>query len=146
MACTITISLVEESVEGDIGDDWTYSVAATVYDAADAILGSGRIAVPEHILKPGASQPPPQPAGVKIFAGECDARVHVELVLQAAEVDWLVDDPARQKILVPLECPGAGKAPVTTEATISVKVRESPQVLRGEAVFNVTLRLVATCL
>jgi hypothetical protein len=146
MACTITISLVEESVQGDIGDDWKYSITATARDPEDAITGTGRISVAEHVLKPGTAQPPPTPAGVKISGGECGTRVHVELAVQATEVDWLVDDPASQKVLVAIECPGAGKPPVTSDASISVKVRESPQVLRGEATFQVRLRLTATCL
>jgi len=160
MACMITVSVVEESVAGNIGDDWKYSIAAKAIDPAGTavetrpaagrlsapVYGSGRIAVPEHLLKPGATQPPPQAAGVKIPAGPCGTRVRVELTLEATEVDWLVDDPGTQKTTVAVDCPGSGKPPSTVETSISVTVREHPKLLGGEATFTVKLRLVANCL
>jgi hypothetical protein len=160
MGCTIMISVMEESVTGDIGDDWKYSIAAKAIDPAGTsheprstatrlaapVYGSGRIAVPEHILKPGGAQPPPQAAGVKIPAGPCGTRVRVELTLEATEVDWLIDDPGTEKTVVAVDCPAAGKPTTTTETSISVKVREHPKLLRGEATFTVKLRLQATCL
>ena len=93
MECKLTVSVVEESVEGDIGDDWEYSVTATVIDAKGRSIESGRIRVPEHLLKPGAAQPPPQAAGVKVRAGACGTFAKVELRVDVNEVDWLVDDP-----------------------------------------------------
>jgi hypothetical protein len=160
MGCTIMISVVEESVTGNIGDDWKYSIAAKAIDPAGTSLesrptatrlsapvyGSGRIAVPEHILKPGAAQAPPQAAGVKIPAGPCGTRVRVELTLDATEVDWLIDDPGSQKTIVAVDCPAAGKPTATTETSISVTIREHPKLLGGEATFTVKLRLQATCL
>ena len=160
MGCMITVSVVEENVTGNIGDDWKYSIAAKAIDPAGTavetrpaagrlsapVYGSGRIAVPEHLLKPGATQPPPQAAGVKIAAGSCGTRVRVELTLEATEVDWLVDDPGTQKTTVAVDCPGAGKPASSVDTSISVTVREHPKLLGGEATFTVKLRLVANCL
>jgi len=159
MGCMITVSVVEESVTGNIGDDWKYSIGAKAVDPAGTsvearptagrlsapVYGSGRIAVPEHILNPGASQPPPKVAGVKIAAGPCGTRVRIELTLEATEVDWLVDDPGTQKTTVAVDCPGSGKPPVTVDTSVSVTVREHPKLLGGEATFTVKLRLIATC-
>lgn len=159
MACMITISVVEESVTGNIGDDWKYIVAAKAIDPAGTSLeprptatrlsapvyGSGRIVVPEHVIKPGAAQPPPQAAGVKIPAGPCGMRARLELTLQATEVDWLIDDPGTEKTTIAIDCPDTGKPPASVETSISVKVREHPKLLGGEATFTVKLRLVANC-
>src|SRR5262245_14141744 len=100
MECKITVSVVEESLAGDIGDDWEYSVTATVLDATGAATASGRISVQEHRLKPGTSQPPPQAVGVKIPAGACGRAPKVELALDVSEVDWLVNDPASKTVVV----------------------------------------------
>jgi hypothetical protein len=158
MGCMITVSVVEESVTGNIGDDWKYAITAKALDPAGTTLeprpatrlsapvyGSGKIVVPEHLLKPGAAQPPPKAAGVKIQAGSCGTRVRIELTLEATEVDWLVDDPGTQKTTVALDCPGSGKPPATLETAVSVTVREHPKLLGGEATFTVKLRLVAAC-
>jgi hypothetical protein len=160
MGCMITVSVVEESVTGNIGDDWKYSIAAKAVNPAGTTppipamagrivaheYGSGRIAVPEHLLKPGTSQPPPKVAGVKIAAGPCGTRVRVELTLEATEVDWLVDDPGTQKATVAVDCPGSGKPPSSVDTSISVTIREHPKLLGGEATFTVKLRLVAACI
>ena len=156
----ITVSVVEESVTGNIGDDWKYSIAAKALDPAGTtvearpaagrlsapVYGSGRIAVPEHILKPDTSQPPPKVAGVKISAGPCGTRVRVELTLEATEVDWLVDDPGTQKTTVAVDCPGAGKPSSSVDTSISVTIREHPKLLGGEATFTVKLHLAAACI
>lgn len=146
MECKLTVSVLEESVDGNIGDDWEYGVTATVIDANGRSIESGRIRVPEHILKPGAAQPPPQPAGVKVRAGACNSFAKVELRVDVNEVDWLVDDPASKTIMVPIDCPGHGKPPFTREAEISVQVRERPKLLGGEATFKLKLKLSVVCI
>src|SRR5687767_192713 len=140
MECKLTVSVVEESVDGDIGDDWEYTVTATVIDAKGRSIEAGRIRVPEHRLKPGAAQPPPQAAGVKIRAGACGSFPKVELRVDVNEVDWLVDDPATSTVMVPIESPREGKPPFTKDATISIRVRERPKLLGGEATFKLTMR------
>lgn len=146
MECKLTVSIVEESVDGDIGDDWEYTVTATVIDANGRSIESGRIRVPEHLLKPGPPQPPPQAAGVKIRAGACGAFPKVELRVDVNEVDWLVDDPATKTVMVAIESPGQGKPPFAKETEIAIQVRERPKVLGGQATFKLRLRLAAVCL
>ena len=155
----ISVSVVEESVTGNIGDDWKYAITAKALNPAGTTLepkpasarlsapvyGSGKIVVPEHLLKPGSAQPPPKAAGVKLPAGPCGTRVRIELTLDATEVDWLVDDPGTQKTTIALDCPASGKPATTLETTVSVTVREHPKLLGGEATLSVKLRLVAIC-
>jgi hypothetical protein len=146
MECKLTVSVVEESVEGNIGDDWEYWVTATVIDAKGRSIEAGKIRVPEHQLKPGTTQPPPQAAGVKIRAGACGTPAKVELRVDVNEVDWLVDDPGTKTVMIPIDCPAQGKPPFTKDTVISIHVRERPKLLRGEATFKLTIRLMAICL
>jgi len=146
MECKLTVSVVEEGVEGDIGDDWEYTVTATVIDPNGRSLEAGRIRVPEHHLKPGTTQPPPSAAGVKIRAGACGAFPKVELRLDVNEVDWLVDDPGTTTVMIPIDCPGQGKPAFSKEVAMSVEVRERPKALGGKATFKLTLRLATVCL
>jgi hypothetical protein len=146
MECKLTVSVIEESLEGDIGDDWEYTVTATVIDPNGRSIESGKIRVPEHQLKPGTTQPPPQAAGVKVRAGVCGTFPKVELRLDVNEVDWLIDDPGSKTVLVPIDCPGEGKPPSAKETVISVQVRERPKALGGEATFKLKLRLATVCL
>jgi len=145
MECIITVSIVEESVVGNIGDDWEYVVTASVLDGAGAPVATGRMPVAEHILKPGTPQPPPQATGVKIPAGACGNVAKVELAIEVNEVDWLVDDPASRTVVIPVECPGPGNPPITRDAVVSITVREQPAVLRGQATFKLKARMVAVC-
>ena len=144
MDCKITFSLVQESLAGDIGDDWKYSVQAKVFNPG--LTGAGTINVPEHRLTPGTSQPPPGPAqAVVIPAGACGTGPRVELTVNATEVDWLIDDKGSKVVTVPMECPGPGGPPFTLEPEVAVPVRESPRFLGGSATLRVKVRLVAAC-
>src|SRR5437867_1723209 len=145
MECKLTVSVVEESLVGDIGDDWEYSVTATVFDAKGGTTGSGKIRVEEHRLTPGTSQPPPKVVGVRIPAGACGTPAKVGLTVDVKEVDWLVDDLATKTVVVPIDSPGVGKPPFTKEVVIPIQVREQPRVLGGEATFKLKVRLVAVC-
>jgi hypothetical protein len=146
MECKLTVSVVEESVEGDIGDDWEYTVTATVIDPKGRSIESGRIRVAEHLLKPGTTQPPPSVAGVKVRAGACGTFPKVELRLDVNEVDWLIDDPGSKTVLIPIDCPGQGKPAFSKEVAMSVEVRERPKALGGKATFTLKLRLATVCL
>ncbi|MCP4748394.1 MAG: hypothetical protein GY874_20000 [Desulfobacteraceae bacterium] len=144
MACKIIFSLLEESVSGNIGDDWQYSVEANVYNPF--LTGTGVIQVPEHQLTPGKAQPPPRPGQiVTIPAGTCGTKPRVKIIVNAAEVDWLFDDKGSNVIDVPMQCPGRREKPFTQDQQILVRVRESPRFFGGEAVFKAKVRLVATC-
>lgn len=144
MACVITLSLLQESLSGDIGNDWEYKVRADMVDPM--VFGSGVIEVPEHLLRPGVTQAPPDPArSVELEAGDCGAEVRVRLTLEATEVDWLVDDQGSNVLVITVECPPPGSAPKVFEPEISARVREAPGFQGGPAVLRVKVRLVARC-
>lgn len=144
MKCQITLDLVSESLDGDIGDDWAYSVEAKVFNPG--LTGAGTISVPEHTLKPGSSQGSPgRNLAVKIPAGACGTGPKVELTLNATEVDLILDDEGSNVIQVPMECPGPGGPPFTLEPEIVAKVLENPNFLGGAAKLTIKVRLTATC-
>jgi hypothetical protein len=145
MECKITFSLILESLVGDIGDDWKYSVRAEVLNPGPT--GAGTINVPEHRLTPGTSQLPPGVGQIVIPAGACGTGPRVKLTLNATEVDFLIDDKGSNTITVPMECPGPGGGTFTLapDPEIQVSVRESPGILGGAATLKVKVRLVAAC-
>ena len=144
MACKIAFSLLQESLRGDIGDDWAYTVEAVVLNPA--VTGSGTITVDEHRLRPGTTQAVPGAMqAVVIPAGPCASGARVELTLRAREVDFLVDDRGSNVIMVPVECPAVNGPPFTIEPEIEARVREAPGFLGGEATLTVRVRLVSTC-
>lgn len=100
MSCKITMSLVTESLAGNIGDDWEYSVEAKVFNPG--LTGAGTINVPEHQLIPGSTQAPPGGGrAVSITAGNCATGPRVALTVDATEVDWLIDDHDSNVLNVP---------------------------------------------
>jgi hypothetical protein len=144
MTCKITLSLISESLTGDVGKDWTYSVTADLLDPL--IFGSGTVQVPLHVLRPGTTQTPPSEGRVVQFdAGGCGGTVQVRLTLRATEVDPLVDDHGSNVLVVPVECPPPGGAPYTTEPEIAARVTEAPRVQNRVAELRVKVRLVARC-
>ena len=144
MPCTILMTVVRESLEGDIGDDWTYTVGATVLNPT--VVGTGDISVEEHTLSPGTTQEPPQPTrSLSLPAGPCGKQARVQLKLVAREVDALVDDTGDSSTSVSLTCPAADGPPIYVEQDIAVKVYEEPRVLGGEATLTVSVQLVASC-
>jgi hypothetical protein len=143
MTCKIDISLLSEFVDGDIGNDWQYSLAAEVADAGAA--ATGRIDVPRHTLKPGATRELIDSPSVTIDAGPCGARVRVVLTLAAAEVDWVFSDTGEDSAVIELDCPGPGADPVIREREVSAYVEERPRLLGGSANFVVGVRAVARC-
>ncbi len=144
MPCFITLSLLQESLSGDIGNDWEYVVKADMVDPM--VFGSGKIEVPEHLLLPGATQAPPNPErSVELSAGECGTEVRVRLTLEATEVDWLVDDNASNVVVVKVNCPAAGGEPTVLEPEIAARVREAHGYQGGLAVLKIKMRLVARC-
>jgi len=144
MTCKITLSLVQESLTGDVGNDWAYSIRADMLDPL--VFGSGTIQVPEHLLRPGTTQPPPdQGRAIQLDAGECGAEVRVRLILEATEVDFFVDDHGSNVLVVPVNCPAAGGEPITIEAEIAARVKEAPGFQGGVAELRVKVKLVARC-
>ena len=59
MACKVTMTLLTESQQGNIGDDWKYTLEAKVFN--QGLKGKASISVPKHKLSSGATQEPPGP-------------------------------------------------------------------------------------
>ena len=144
MPCLITMTLLQESLTGDIGNDWQYTVRADMVDPM--VFGSGVLQVREHLLRPGATQAPPDPdQSMELEAGECGGETRVRLTLEATEVDWLMDDTATNVLMVTVPCPVPGSEPIVLEPEIAARVKEAPSLVGGPAVLRIKLRLVARC-
>jgi hypothetical protein len=144
MAGTVQLELLTESQEGNIGNDWRYSLEAKVFN--EGLKGTGTISVPKHDLNSGDTQVPPgPPAPVTIPAGDGGASLLVRLKLDATEVDFFKSDSGTNTINVTLACPGEGGEAEVQETDIAVGVRESPGLVDETAVFTLRIRLTATC-
>jgi hypothetical protein len=144
MTCTLTLTLISETQEGTIGEDWKYSLAAKAFDGD--LDGEATIHVAKHKLPSGVIREPfgsPPPATV--FSGECEQGFLVRLQLTATEVDMFVDDVGTAEKELRIECPGPGGGKVTKELDISVGVRESPGIVPKTAIFTVRVRLGLAC-
>ena len=139
MACKITISLLSESQEGTIGNDWKYSLEARIF--TKKLTGKGTIKVPKHRLDSGKPQVPPGPPEVLVLpAGEAGAKIRVDLRLKVAEVDLFVNDTGEMFTSFKLSCPLVGDAAVVEEREISTGVDEEPSGI-GHAVFKLAYRV-----
>jgi hypothetical protein len=142
MACKATISLLSESQEGTIGDDWKYSLEAKIFGAgaSHALMGKGTIRVPKHRLDSGKTQEPPGPPEVLVLpAGEPGHEVLVDLRIKVAEVDLFQNDTAETTSSFKMTCPAAGAA-VAVERETSLGVDEQPSGV-GHAVFKLAYRV-----
>ena len=149
MACKITYWVEEESLVGDVGNDWSYSVIARVYNPT--LLGAGEIRQPEHRLDPGTTGLPPNRKRVELPAGASGSSPAVLLVLSATEVDWLSDDTASNQMVIVLQCPEPGATPLVREVDIAVRVTESSRIVKffkgaaASADLTVKIKLELTC-
>jgi len=143
MACTISVSLLSEHVDGNIGDDWQYSLEVEVFNPEST--GTGRLEVENHKLTPGVTQVPANQRTIVIPAGHCDATAAVKLTLTAAEVDLVFSDSNESTSEISVRCPGEGSRPLTFEREVSVHVEEKPRILGGAATLIVKVSLVAAC-
>jgi hypothetical protein len=123
-------TVLSESLTGNIGDDWKYSLEVQVYGSgagSHAMISEGTLEVPEHPLAAGATQAPPgPPAPLVLAAGEAGGEIRVELRLKAVEVDVMMNDTGEKTASFKATCPQAGAAAVTQEREISVGVEEEP--------------------
>jgi len=139
MAGKITISLLSESQEGTIGNDWKYDVEAKVISGTRA--NKGTITVPKHRLDSGKTQVPPGPPEALVLpAGEPGATVRVGLHVKVAEVDLFKNDTGEMTASFKLTSPPAGGAAVVEEREISIGVEEQPSGI-GHAVFKLACRV-----
>jgi len=139
MACTITISLLTESQEGTIGNDWKYEVQAKVFSGA--LAGKGTIKVPKHRLDSGKPQSPPGPPEPLVLpAGEPGADIRVALRFKVAEVDLFKNDKGEMTASFNLTCPPPGGAALVEERDVSIGVEEEPSGI-GHAVFKLAYRV-----
>jgi hypothetical protein len=142
MPSKLSYWIEEETVTGDVGDDWSYSLIARVYNPT--LLGAGELRQPEHRLQSGSSHPPPNRKKVELPAGECGSSPSVLLVLSATETDWLFDDTATNQMVIVLQCPGLGEPPIVREVDIAVRVAESPRIVaffKGHSTANLTIKV-----
>lgn len=139
MSCKLTMALVSEHQEGDVGDTWMYDLEVKVFSGS--LLGEATISVPKHDLEPDTPHEPfgsPQP--VVIFEGECEEELLLRLELTATEVDLLINDVGKASKDVRLEMPAPGCTVLNREVDISAGVRESPGIRNLNSIFTLRVR------
>lgn len=144
MACRLIMTLLTESQQGNIGDDWKYDLEAKVF--SEGLKGTGTIRVKKHTLASGATQEPPgPPAPVEIPAGSGGVELMIRLTLIATEVDFFKSDTGETQVNFHMPAPSPGTPPIVRETEVSVGVRESPGLIDETAVLTLKLRLEAHC-
>lgn len=139
MNSKLTMALVSESQEGNVGDEWKYVLEVKVFH--HGLQSEKSISVPKHKLSSGAVQAPHgEPRPELLFTGECKGELLVRMRLTATEVDLFINDTGSADRDVVLECPGPGGSTVTKEVDIAAGVRESPGILPKNAVFKLRVR------
>ena len=122
MTCRLTMALVSESQEGNIG--------------------GATLEVPKHQLESGAVRLPfGSPEPVLLFQGECEDELLVRFQLTAVEVDTFIDDVGKAGKDIRLEMPPPGTTQLVREVDIDVGVRESPGIRNNNAIFTLRVRL-----
>jgi len=145
MTCYVMVSVISESVTGDIGDDWKYTITGTT-TGDDGLPQHGSLTQDEHEIEPGAeAQDPPKPIGFTLNAGECGGVANIALTIKATEVDWLFDDTGSTTRTVTINCPGPGAPRNSKTEDVSLTVKENPAILGGQAKLNLKLSIVAYC-
>lgn len=144
MTCNLTMMLISETQEGEIGDDWKYEISAKVFN--DKLEGEATVSVPKHNLPSGVVREPyGSPAPITLFSGGCSGELLVRLQLKATEVDMFVNDVGRTEKDLRIECPGPGGGKVTKEVDLAAGVRESPGIVPKTAVFTARIRFTLAC-
>jgi len=144
MPSKIILSLVHESLTGDVGSEWEYLVKADLMDPE--LYGSGSIAVPLHVLRSGTTQEPPNAGrAVMLEGGECGQEVSVRLTLEATDVVWMDDDRGSHHLTIGVKTPVPGGAPIGIEPVIEARVQKAQGYHGGAALLKIKVRLVARC-
>jgi len=140
----LTFSVLTESHEGPIGDDWRYWIEAKVFN--QGLQGQGTITVDKHTLPSGVTQVPPgPPAAIEIPAGNQCNPIKIKLTLEATEVDLFKNDVGKTDIDLCLDCPEPGQASRVSEHEISVGVVESPGMTGEASIITLKVQLVLYC-
>jgi len=140
----VTFSVLTESHEGPIGDNWRYWIEAKVFNRG--LQGQGRINVQRHTLLSGTTQEPPgPPVPIEMPAGDYNNQLKVKLTLEATEIDLFRNDVGKTDIDLCLECPKPGECPCVYDREISVGVIESPTIMGRASIITLKARLVLSC-
>jgi len=143
MGSKLKMTLVSESQEGKIGDDWKYTLHAKVYN--EGLKGEGKIRIKKHTLGSGDTQPPPgPPEPIVMDAGGAGAPLNIKLNLKATEVDFFKSDSGEHEVAVSMNTPRPGGEPITLDTEIAVGVQESPGFVDQTAVLTLKLQLTST--
>ncbi len=141
MAFKVTISVLSEGQEGDIGDDWKFDLAVKVFN--EGLKGEGHIKVKKHNLPAGFVQDPPGLSGPLVLpAGDGEQSILIRLILLATEVDLFQNDSGTVESDLTCPCPSVVDRISAHQTELSVGVRESPGFLNQVAVFTLKLRIV----
>lgn len=141
MGFRITISVLSESQEGDIGDDWKFSLAVKVFN--QDLKSEGIIKVKKHHLPAGVVQDPPGPLEPLVLSGgDAEGEILLRMALTAIEVDLFQNDVGSIESELVCPCPSAEDRISAHQTELSVGVRESPGFLNQVSVFTLKLRVV----
>jgi len=140
----VLFSILTESHEGPIGEDWRYWIEAKVFN--QGLQGQGTIKVEKHNLPSGTTQEPPGPSNpIEISGGDHSNQFKIKLTLEATEVDLFRNDVGKTDIDLYLDCPEPGANPITYDKEISVGVVESPGISGEASIITLKVRLVVGC-
>jgi hypothetical protein len=144
MSCTLSMKLISESQEGNIGEDWKYDLEVKVSSGGQT--GKGRVKVPKHNLPAGlVREPHGSPPPEVVFTGDCAGELRVDMRLVATEVDMFVNDVGKVRKELIIQCPGMAGGTVTKECDIEVAVREMPRIFPQKALFTLRVRFTLSC-
>ena len=141
MSCKVTVTLVSETQEGNVGDTWKYDLEAKLF--CEGLRGEATISVPKHQLSHGeVKRPHTDPPPVVLFEGDCEDELLLRLKLNVTEIDFLINDSGEASKDIRLEKPCHGKSEISHDFDIAAGVRESPGILNKNAVFTLRLRIL----
>ncbi len=125
MGCKVTFSLLSESQEGNIGNDWKYVVTVKVF--SQGLVGQGKIKVRKHQLDSGDTKSPHgDPAPLVIDVGDYSGELKVGFSLTATEVDLFINDSGTIDKTVTVNCPGGDNPPVSEAVVLAVGYANHP--------------------
>lgn len=144
MSCRLTMTLVSECQEGNVGEDWKYDLDVEVQSGG--LKSQGSVSVAKHNLPSGiVREPYGSPAPQVLLSGECTDELLLRIRLTATEVDLFVNDVGEAEKELVMACPGPAGGTLTKELDLDVEVREMPQILPRKAVFTLRVRFNLSC-